>query len=155
EIAGLQGVLVQAFARARPDLKILGGIQEYVQSGDRASLASQFLNHLADGRSLAARFELDVQITAVDSKSAPAEADLQIVRHDIGTGSQDGLKFDLLVEHARKRSILRRFSAADNVSGVLDGEESLGNGVKQISGDPDGQQRHDGREALMTQHPAE
>jgi hypothetical protein len=137
------------------DLEVLGGIQEYVQSSDRAGLPAQFLNHLADGRSLPARFELDVQVTAVYSKSAPAEADFQVVRHHMGTGSQDGFEFHLLVEHPGKRRILGRLSATDDVSCILDGEETLRDYVKQISGDPDGQQRHHSRETLMAQHPAE
>src|SRR5262249_16431141 len=143
-----------AFTRAGADLEVLGGIQEYVQSSDRASLPSQFLNHFADGRSLCARFELDVQVAAVYSKPAAAEAELQIVRHDVRIGSHDSFRFDLVVEQAGKRGVLRRFSAADDVSGVLNGKETLGNCVKQISGDPDRQQRQNGCQALMPQYPA-
>src|SRR5207302_11437999 len=65
EIAGLQRLLVEALARARPDIEVLDGVQEDVHPGDRSNLAAQLLDHLADGWTLVAGFELNVEIPAV------------------------------------------------------------------------------------------
>ena len=52
EIAGLQGVLVEALARSGADIEVLDRVEEHVQSRDRTDLAAQLLDHLADRRSL-------------------------------------------------------------------------------------------------------
>src|SRR6202040_1375969 len=78
EIAGLQRILIEALARARPDVEVLDRVQEDGDPGDRRNLAAQLLNHLADGRTLIARLELDVEISAVDPHAVAADADLHV-----------------------------------------------------------------------------
>src|SRR5580704_11654137 len=74
QVAGLQGVLVEALARARPDIEVLHRVQENIDTGDGADLPAQLLDHLDDGRALIARLELDVEVAAVDPEPGSADA---------------------------------------------------------------------------------
>jgi hypothetical protein len=144
--------LIKAAARSHADLEVLRGIEEHVDAADGANVAPQLLNDLRNGRALVAGLQLDVQVATVDSEARAARAHLAVVGDDVRVCLNDGVHLHLLLDHAVERDVFGAFRATDDEAGVLDWEETLGDGIKQVAGQRDGQQRHGDRDVWMAQH---